>query len=184
MDKTAVAKAALNVERAIAAIEVLKATEDRRAFQNAWSDFLSASHRVFAKLEQGAKVSAPSKVWFGKKIHQRRTDPLLSYIHHARNLDEHGLEHSAHAENKLGKPEIVRVADVGPHQSTLRSIIMQPVLADTAATKLFPVTDRDVTYNPPVEHLGKPIADLSAVGIAELAISYLRAMTAEAVQLP
>jgi hypothetical protein len=44
---------------------------------------------MFNKLELGAKNSAKSRAWYGTKVHQRRTDPLLQQ---ARNADEHGLE--------------------------------------------------------------------------------------------
>jgi hypothetical protein len=55
------------------------------------SDFLIAANRIFSKLEQGSKTNGQSKAWFGRKRHERRTNPLLRYIHHARNADEHGL---------------------------------------------------------------------------------------------
>jgi len=47
-------------------------------------------------------VSSKSKVWWGNKLHERRTDPLLRYLWHARNADEHTLQRinqlqSAHA---------------------------------------------------------------------------------------
>jgi hypothetical protein len=29
---------------------------------------------------------------YGRAKHERRNDPLLSYIHHARNADEHGIK--------------------------------------------------------------------------------------------
>jgi hypothetical protein len=50
------------------------------------------SSTIYSKLEQGAKGCGPSDAWFGRKKYDRKTDPLLRYIHHARNADEHGLE--------------------------------------------------------------------------------------------
>jgi hypothetical protein len=188
MDKSAIFQAAASIEKAIASIEAMKNTTDRRQFHGSWSDFLSASHRTFAKLEQGAKVSGPSKAWFGSKIHERRTDPLLSYIHHARNVDEHGLEGSAHPATKRGEPQLHQMIDIAGSGKDMkvsaRPFIMQNILADTRSARLFPVTDRGVTYNPPTEHMGRQIENLSAIGITELAVAYLRVMVGQANQLP
>ena len=47
---------------------------------------------MFNKLRAGAKSPPQSKQWFEAKMRERESDPLLCYIWHARNVDEHGLE--------------------------------------------------------------------------------------------
>jgi len=106
------------------------------------------------------------------------------YIHHARNVDTHGLEKSAHPEMKLGAPEVWPVIDVGRPIQKQQVYIMRNVEADPFRATLVPVIDRNVIYNPPTEHLGAAITDQSVLGVARLTIAYLRAMTVEASQLP
>jgi hypothetical protein len=46
------------------------------------------------------------------------------------------------------------------------------------------VTDRGVRYDPPDSHLGQPINDRTAAGLATLALKYLENMLAEARAFP
>jgi hypothetical protein len=190
MDQSAVDVAFRNLTKAIASLEALKKAGKAEEFYIAWSDFLTAANRVFSKLEQGAKISGQSKAWFGRKIHERRTDPLLSYLHHARNADEHGLAPSPKlVGHKLGAPRIEQVVTPGiPGRrgvpTTIQNMVFVPVLDDLSSAQLFAVVDRGVTYNPPTQHLGLAVQDTSPIAIAELAISFLRSLTDEARKLP
>lgn len=91
MDKVAVAIASEHLARA-AALRGVENAHTLTEIEAARSDFLVAANRVFSKLEQGAKTNGTSKGWFGRKKHDRRTDPALRYVHHARNADEHRLK--------------------------------------------------------------------------------------------
>src|SRR5438045_1159874 len=92
MKTTAIDKAHEHLELARAAAENLHAENGFKPYQQAWSLFLSQVSRFYSKMEQGSKGCGKSEGWFGRKKHERRSDPLLSYIHHARDADEHGLE--------------------------------------------------------------------------------------------
>jgi hypothetical protein len=187
MKKSAINEASDNLVRATDSVQVMKNARKRPQFQAAWSDFLSAAQRVFSKLEHGSKNSPESKVWFGLKIHDRRTDPLLRYIHHARNADEHGLEQiSTQVPGyKLGEIESV-IYDTTPDMKLkpFPSMVLRPVEIVPSSAMLFPILDRGVLYTPPSEHLGTKIANPSPIEVAELAVAYLRNMLAEARKLP
>jgi hypothetical protein len=183
MIASAVLKANQETERAAVSLETMKSATDRQDFARAWSDFLSASHRTFSKLEQAAKTSGTSKAWFGRKVHDRRNDPLLSYIHHARNVDEHGLEDSASPGYRLGNPRLERVAEYRGRATRVVNYVFRDIHADGSTSVLHPVVDRGVTYPPPDEHMGTPIENPSAVIVGDLAIAYLQAMVAEALRL-
>jgi hypothetical protein len=58
----------------------------------AWIDFLYAFNGVYQKLQKGSLLNGKSKAWFGRIKHMRDSDELLSYLHQARNAEEHGLE--------------------------------------------------------------------------------------------
>jgi len=91
MDKAGLKAASECLTRAKAALEAMEGSEKLEDIESAWSDFLTAANRIFSKLEQGAKATEKSMGWFGQKKYERKTDSFLRYIHHARNVDEHGL---------------------------------------------------------------------------------------------
>lgn len=47
---------------------------------------------MYSKLEQGSKCNGKAAAWFGRAKKARKDDQLLSYMHHARNSEEHGIE--------------------------------------------------------------------------------------------
>lgn len=131
------------------------------AFRSAWSDFLMYAGRTFTKVEQLAKSSGPN--WFDQYKHQRRTDDLLRYLWHARNVDEHGLEvvlelqtGSIHSEIPSGKPSSVNFA--ATHDGKIFAVPGNKwtKIKEQRSPRLIlcPVRDRDKTYDPPVCHLG------------------------------
>ena len=91
MQRKAVTKARDRLRAAESAFEQMRATKiGSPDFEHAWYAFLVAQNSFYGALEQGAK-SGRSKGWFDSKKHERKTDPLLNYLHHARNADEHSL---------------------------------------------------------------------------------------------
>jgi hypothetical protein len=53
-----------------------------------------AAGGIYAKLEQGSRTNGRSRAWYGRIKNVRKNDELLSYLHHARNSEEHGLDGS------------------------------------------------------------------------------------------
>jgi hypothetical protein len=90
MDKAATDKAARRIEKIRGTIAILE-TSTPEAIEDAWEEFVLAAGSFYSAIEQGSKKTAKSKAWFAKKKHERRTNPMLRYIHHARNAEEHGL---------------------------------------------------------------------------------------------
>jgi hypothetical protein len=185
MRKVAIEEAQRCLNMAIEAVETMKNATKSAEFHNGWSSFLIAAHRIFSKLEQGAKVDGQSKAWLGRQIHERRTDPLLSYIHHARNADEHGLEPSAKLQGyKLGPAVTDPIVTIkGQTLVPTGWVSMHAIEINPAATTLYPVLDRGNKYDPPIERAKQKIQDPSALGIAELAIPFLRDMVVNARKL-
>ena len=122
-------------------------------FEAAWSDFLHRVERVWSKT-QGAVHSTPG--W--KKVETettalRRSDPLLRYLIHARNAEEHSIQDVA---KEWGE---INVTNVTATSFTLSwPVYDRPLLA---------VANRGVIYTPPREHLGASIAHLLGQGVAE-----------------
>jgi hypothetical protein len=95
MDAQAVEQAKTKLRKAEKSLETLKAADGYDAAEEAWSDFLLAASTIYSKLEQGSKAKGSSAGWFGRKKKERKDDPVLRYLHHARNSDEHGIERVA-----------------------------------------------------------------------------------------
>jgi hypothetical protein len=114
MDQRALIKAQRRLSVAQKAIERLPETADFDAFSEQWYIFLHAAKGVYITIEQGAKASAQSRQWFGRKNNERKSDPLLRYISEARNDDEHGI-----AEPVARAPSVRTFGAMVPGASTI-----------------------------------------------------------------
>lgn len=141
-----------------------------------WAGFLVHANRVLTKLGQGAK-DGHSQPWFGTIIHQRRTDPLLLYIHQARDASEHG-------DVVLGQDVVLRnqpatvIALFTPEALTTGGGSAGSSL-NLPTVSLLAVTNRSRTYKPPMEHLGQPIRPTIEV-VAQAMLAFLTEVVAEA----
>lgn len=201
MKRVAVAKAVEHLQLAKAEVENMHLTNGVKSYEIAWSQFLSQVTRVYSKLEQGAKGCKASEPWFGKKRHERRNDPLLSYLQQARNCDEHTIEHitqrkvdslTAHFPptnecrvafefmvDDQGKRHYRNIEFKSPNGGIERVEYANPdvelvTIKDARSGKMF---------HPPETHLNKPIIDRSPKGIAILAVAYLEQIVEEASKL-
>jgi hypothetical protein len=194
MKSEAIKKARARLQRAQEAYDRLLSPEGGVTFETSWTDFLLASHRVYTALEQGAKDNATSRQWFGGKKRERREDPLLQYVHQARNADEHGLDRT-YEENSFTLD-----ADFPPgpkpKEVTLRGaegeIVFRHEIPENSSGlvltayrfQLAPVRDSrfNAEFQPPTEHLGAPIV-CSPFEVARLTLAYQAALIDEAEQL-
>ena len=159
-----------------------------------WAEFLTYANRVFNKLSHGPK-HGPSKGWFDRVKHVRKTDKILSYILHARNADTHGVERIAQDSNLVCvkirplasykddepiKGKIVDNAIVGPgsHYEFIQHAVQQtnPVL------RLVPVTDGGMKYDPPAPgtYLDQELSQADPIDIGRIVANYLERIVAEA----
>jgi hypothetical protein len=104
-------------------------------------------------------------MWWRKIMDERREDPLLAYVHHARNADTHCLEETA---------EWVPDDAFTIHDERLGELPIGQHL------RALPVTDKGVVYHPPTEHFGRPFGYPLADTIAAVAAAYLEEVLREA----
>jgi hypothetical protein len=185
LDKAAIDAACTEYARAAESLAVVATTNNFATLEKNWASFLVSAGRIFTKLEQGAKVSGKSRAWWGKQLHQRRTDPLLGYLWHARNADEHTLQRINQlqpAEAKVIKPpkEDIEQLERAMNNETRPWAHVGTVEWTPEHVLLLPLVDRGVRYDVPTEHLGKPIENSSPAHIGGLALAYLDAMLKEA----
>jgi hypothetical protein len=169
-------------------LENMRVTSNIRALAQLWSEFLTHLQRSFTKLKI-ATTNTSAKGWYDTVENIRKTDELLSYVRHARNADEHGVERitdqkPAHVtiNPKQGKDLIVDHLQVGPH-----GVRMGPKLAEQAKVEFHPesitlvsVRDRGSIYQPPKSHLGKELHQCTPVSVADLALTFVKHILDEA----
>jgi len=196
MDAQAVEQAKGRLQKAEKALYALKTATNYDEAEDAWSDFLLAASTIYSKLEQGSKTQSKGKSapWFGKKKKERKDDPLLRFLHHARNSDEHGIERVAERGgnqrdlngeplvfNEYREHVIENVRDGITGEIKLQNI---PVILHGPSLQMIRVYDRRFGdyCDPPIMHLGKTIEvqDLSLIGVAALGFDYLASLVAEA----
>lgn len=59
--------------------------------EDAWGEFINAAGLVFNKLYSGCQGNERSMGWRGRVSDHRKKNPVLNYIHRARNVEVHGL---------------------------------------------------------------------------------------------
>lgn len=194
MRKDALEKAKDRLASAKARLKDLESSKDYGNARRHWYDFLLSSNAVFSIIEQGAKGSSKSETWFGNKKHERKTDPLLSYLHHARNADEHNVPSVTELDRQKmvlvedGKP-IASIEEMVGNTGKFRSLSDQssPNLQKVNEIRIYPdraklirVGDRGIDYDPPLEHLGSAFDDTGPIAVAGLMIKYIEQMLDEA----
>lgn len=188
MDLRALEKAFSRLRRMSASFEILTTARDAETIENAWIDFLMAAGTFYTALEQGAKQSPASRRWFERKKYERRSDPLLQYVHQARNSEEHGLERvieisSTHI--KLNRPGAsVTLESDGVSKWKVVSGEDQVEFANDVLT-LTPVRNTKFgdVFQPPTSHAGADIPNASVISVVALALSYFQGMASEAAAL-
>jgi len=188
MERSAVEAARIQFERAAQNIDELASAKHYAEVERHWAAFLVNAGRIFTKLEQGSKSTSKSRTWWGTKIHERRTDQLLSYIWHARNADEHGIQRVT--ELHLGSVKAVTPTP-GEVDNFHKQMQKQPLPYAALGVfeimnphvKLVAVKDRGVQFDPPNSFQGNAINSPHPHNVGLLALSYLEGMIREAEQL-
>jgi hypothetical protein len=191
MKFVAVQQAKARLERAVDALNKMEQSIAFSTLDESWANFLVAVKIVFAKLGEGAKGDTKSEGWFARVLGEQRSDPLLRFLYHARNAEEHGLDRSIEQAYDIRVMAGVRLevdATLEPNGDVTFRNASEPREVVHFALKGTPkaIVDRrsGKTIEPPTEHLGSPITDPSIFGIARLAVAYLERLVCDAQQLP
>ena len=126
---------------------------DFAAYEYAWRDFLRRIDRVWKKMKSVCTGKPGWQTPASKIGHLRKTDSLLKYLIHARNVDEHTISDV--------------VTEWNPNMQAKQfgtSVLLEWKEWDRP---LLAVTDRGVCYSPPNQHLGQPLKTYRKKGEAE-----------------
>lgn len=155
--------------RAERALERLRLATNLEEAEEAWDHFLHSASRVHEKLRAGANDHGKTWAWFKLKLDERATDPLLVYMHHARNSDHHRFENVT---------EWSSGARGFAHRPVASGIIFLRTVGHNL--RLVPVIDKGIEYPVATEHRGAPIADADAMTAGRLMLRYLAGVLEEA----
>lgn len=193
MQKKAVETAKGRLSSMRAQVRDLEKSRNYDSAREHWYAFLRSSNSVFSDLEQGAKGFGKSTGWFREIKHQRKNDPLLCYLHHARNAYKEGVPLGADLDRQKyvfvegGKPTAAVEEIVGNTGEFRKLADQQPNLEKVDEMRFYPdrlrlirVKDRGVEFDPPTEHLGLPIDDVEPKAVARLMVQYIEEMIDEA----
>lgn len=122
-------------------------------YERAWRDFLHCIDRAWNKTCAETKGRKNWQRIQSEYQNLRKTDPLLKYLFHARNVSEHTISPLI----KEWKPNF-KVTPVGDKVGFKWDEWDRPLL---------PVTDRGTLFNPPKKHLGKPWSHYRRIGVSE-----------------
>lgn len=174
MKSKAIERAKDRLNRASQAVEALDNANGFEQVSAAWYDFLLASDAIYEQLRAGSSRSDRSRGWFNNKAGQRKADPLLNYLHHARNAEYHGIEDVV--EKHTQTANVVSSSGVNVLSSK-----GQNVICNRTVLRLTGVDDRNGnSYPPPSSHNGNPVSDQRPHAIAQLALQYFHQLVAEA----
>lgn len=204
MDPAAVEQAKERLEVAEDALTKLREATVADSFRDIriqWTNFLLSASAIYSKLEQGAKSSGKSAAWFGRMKKLRKDDELLRYIHHARNSDYHGIVPVVREGSEVH-------VTIPPPYPTATPATLHATLSEDTDSNDFWMEARDSrtgrkipleiqlrkylavvqvkddkhgdVFDPPKQHLGEPIEVDEPLGVATLALDYLRTLIAEA----
>jgi hypothetical protein len=147
--------------------------------RRAWQEFIDRLEKAWNKFKlecdqvnNRAALDAASDL--------RKTDPLLQYLKQARHADQHTLQPSTMYGVGV---EICLPPGAEVHLDFLKGTASAKggdVMLRTAKPVycLLPVTNRGVTFQPPTEHLGRPLTDATPAAVARLALEFYEALVA------
>ena len=193
MKKAGIDKASKRASAAKAALEAATAATSYDEFEAPWAQFLVSANAVHTILEVAARDCPTSRQWFGRKKKIQTNDPLLCYMHQARNADEHGIEPTTTLEpGSLS----IGATGAGIYLKSLTvdaqgriSIDATPIGDGGVLLSLLPdrprlSTVRDARYGtefePPTSHLDEPLEDTSPLAVGYIWLNYLERLLLEA----
>ncbi|ANY21154.1 hypothetical protein A6F68_02660 [Tsuneonella dongtanensis] len=191
MDQSGLEQVKERLARLQAAAAVIASSAPTKDRVSAWLDFLQFHGTIYSKLEQAAKSAPESKDWFQTKRAERKSDDLLKYLHHARNVGEHTIQKAASQAtwaisgkvSDAGIPAFMGFKFDAQGKPVPESSGMKDVTIHENEVLLNAVVDRGVTYYLPKEHAGQPIKGSTAKEIAALALHHAESMVEEAAAL-
>ncbi len=162
------------------AIAEMQAATNLERYEKAWLDCLHYLDRGWNKLEK--HLAGVSQKNLSQARQTRKSDALLSYLMHARNVDEHTIRQVV-----VKRPGSLKITG-GPGGGTIHRAVfsgdgqVSNVVYEGALDidfvpermEIMGVTDRGVFYDIPTSHLNVPLKSLIPHELARLALDHYK----------
>jgi hypothetical protein len=177
------------LEKARAALEEMKKSNDLVSYEEAWKLFLMRLERVWNKLCAHLSKSPKYKncLVMDRAKQLRADDPLLSYLTNARGVDEHTIEDITERQpGGIGiNPAIGNRLQIDHMTISNGNILIksnQPIRINfyPEKIKLKSIINRSGTYHPPKTHLGNPIKSIEPMDVADAGFNYYEGLIEKA----
>lgn len=167
------------------ALARMRAARSFPEFEDAWNELLNALGKVWTRILAACKANqARTAKWRGDQERFRREDPLLRYLHHARNSDQHSvtdaIKHEPGRESMQipmmpGGTYIKHLEIIGGKVVRYEGNAPLQLKYTPGRLTLLAVTDRGQNYDPPTEHLGVRLARQDPFTVAEFGAKFTAA---------
>lgn len=169
----------LELDSARRALAAMGQATTLAAVEEHWKEYLGRLERVWNKSLSHFGKSPKWSGWQGPFLKLRKHDPLLSYFINARGADEHTI-----GDITVSEPGALTI-NAGPsgrchiQSLTIRDGVVSfkadpeaIVTVVAPSVKLLPITNRNVLYDVPLNHLSLPIDPNDLIDIAEKGIAF------------
>jgi hypothetical protein len=149
-------------------------------FEDAWQDFLGSLEKCWVKVERTYQPFRNKfQPWQGQFARQRRKDPLLRYLKHARHADEHTIEEiiehvPGHRTINPARGNFLYIEHMEICNGEIVSYSGDPIVVqdfpDRVELRRF--KESGDWCNPPTQHLGNPLQQLDPIYVGELGLRF------------
>ncbi len=163
------------------AIENMKNAPNFETLEDEWRIYLNAIEKSWVKVERVCSpVHTKFQPWQGFYTKQRKKDPLLKYLKHARNSDQHSIQESMNTKSASRSMYIEGGDSVHIDKLSIKNGNVteykgnKPLIIEDLPHRieLAPITDSGKLYQPPKVHLTKKILWSAPINVAELGLNY------------
>ena len=166
------------------AIERMTKSDSIEDLEDEWKNYLNAIEKCWVKTERSCQhVRNKFQPWQGNFAKERKKDPLLKYIKHARNSDQHTIQEGMEKKDASssmyveGGPGVAHIERLEIKNGKLVEYKgNKPLIIENLPNRveLLRVKDGSKTYNPPKSHKAIKLLWPAPVDVAVLGLEYYR----------
>jgi|SRR4051812_6248387 hypothetical protein len=189
MAKPSLSRAKAELRAARSALGRMRRARTYDELEDGWRDYLGALEKAWLKAERECQtVRDQFEPWQQQFRAERKSDPLLSYLSHARNADTHTIQDTLNQTPPsiglgpaYGNSWYIEKLEIKNGQITHYSGDKpMKVTFIPGRLELVTVVDRGVSYEPPKSHRGESLSKTDPISVAELGLTYYESFIAEA----
>jgi hypothetical protein len=169
------------LQRAKQSLAELKSSNDFKHFEDKWRDLLNYLEKCWIKSERECQhLKNRFQPWQGSFHALRRSDPLLKYLKHARDCDNHSVQEivdkiPGRTTGNFINPRGGYIERMVIEKGVVKEYSGDPMIFEFKSGKVEAkgVQNLGQSFTPPLYHRGKPLNNSKdPIEIAELGIAF------------